>query len=652
MYSPPLEEFRERARAGNLIPVYREILADLETPVSAYLKLGGRPNSFLLESVAGGEQIGRYSFIGGDPFLVLKTKARQVELFQDGERREHSLEEGQDPLHVLKELLSGFSFVADPELPPFCGGAVGYVGYDTVRFFERLPDLTPDDRGLPDCVFVFTDTLLIFDHVKHRIKVLCLARVDGDPEAAYEAAAGKINALVTQLRRPLAHPSGTRPAPGGLSSVKSLRNLVEDAAAVGRQQETPDDHVVQGPLVRIAHSAIQQGIMAGASEIEIERGRRSARVSFRIDSELQEKIRLPLYIYEPLAIRYKVMAGLSFTEGRYPKDKWIGINYLDTDYDLFLSFFPTEGEGEKMVLRIVELPPDQPPSLGTPRAALSPGELQVTSIPSREEHEAAVLKAKEYIAAGDVIQVVLSRRMQVDVTASPFEIYRALRSVNPSPYMFFLNFEDCQLIGASPEILVTERAGQVVTRPIAGTVRRGKTPEEDAALEAQLLADPKERAEHIMLVDLHRNDIGRVCEYGSVHVDQLMATEKYSHVIHIVSNVVGKLRPGKDAYDLIRAAFPAGTLSGAPKIRAMEIIEELEPVKRGPYGGCIGYFSFNGNMDTAITLRTIVMQNGTAYIQAGGGIVADSDPAAEFQETESKAGAMIRAIEMAERGLE
>jgi anthranilate synthase component I len=281
-----------------------------------------------------------------------------------------------------------------------------------------------------------------------------------------------------------------------------------------------------------------------------------------------------------------------------------------------------------------------------------PGELRVTSIPSREEHEAAILKAKEYIAAGDIIQVVLSRRIAVEVTAPPVQIYRALRSVNPSPYMFLLQFEDCQLIGASPEILVTERAGEVVTRPIAGTIRRGKTREEDARLEAQLLADPKERAEHIMLVDLHRNDIGRVCEYGSVCVDQLMATEKYSHVIHIVSNVIGKLRPDKDAYDLIRAAFPAGTLSGAPKIRAMEIIEELEPVKRGPYGGVIGYFSFNGNIDTAITLRTIVMQDRTAYIQAGGGIVADSDPAAEYHETVSKAGALMRAIEMAERGLE
>jgi len=316
----------------------------------------------------------------------------------------------------------------------------------------------------------------------------------------------------------------------------------------------------------------------------------------------------------------------------------------------------TSPSGTKIVMRFRKgaSAPDQADKLALHPLPSSEerSQLEVTSIPCREEHEAAIERAKEYIAAGDIIQVVLSRRMQVKVRSTPFEIYRALRSVNPSPYMFFLQFEDCQLIGASPEILVTERAGEVVTRPIAGTVRRGKTPAEDAALEAQLLADPKERAEHIMLVDLHRNDIGRVCEYGSVAVDQLMTTEKYSHVIHIVSNVVGKLRPDKDAYDLIRASFPAGTLSGAPKIRAMEIIEELEPVKRGPYGGAIGYFSFSGDMDTAITLRTIVMQGDTAYVQAGGGIVADSDPAAEYQETVSKAGALMRAIEMAERGLE
>jgi anthranilate synthase component 1 len=356
----------------------------------------------------------------------------------------------------------------------------------------------------------------------------------------------------------------------------------------------------------------------------------------------QVERRLPEDVHPRLVQRARVLAGLNFTEGPHPQDCPLRVRVSGQEYQLSLSFFPAE-DGEAVLVRVVDRAAGRPAVVG---------DLRVTSIPSRDEYVAAVLKAKEYIAAGDIIQVVLSRRLQVDVSAPPFQVYRALRSVNPSPYMFFLQFEECQLIGASPEILVTERARQVVTRPIAGTVRRGKTPEEDAALEEQLLADPKERAEHIMLVDLHRNDIGRVCEYGSVHVDQLMTTEKYSHVIHIVSNVVGRLRRDKDAYDLIRAAFPAGTLSGAPKIRAMEIIEELETVKRGPYGGCIGYFSFSGDMDTAITLRTIVVKGHTAYVQAGGGIVADSDPAAEFQETESKAGALLRAIEMAERGLE
>jgi anthranilate synthase component I len=266
--------------------------------------------------------------------------------------------------------------------------------------------------------------------------------------------------------------------------------------------------------------------------------------------------------------------------------------------------------------------------------------------------EDAVVRAKEYIAAGDIIQVVLSQRQAVEISSDPFDIYRALRSVNPSPYMFYLCFEECQLIGSSPEILVTERGGLVTTRPLAGTVRRGRTPAEDAILEVQLLADPKERAEHVMLVDLHRNDIGRVCQFGSVRVDELMVTERYSNVIHIVSNVVGRLRPDRDAYDLLRASFPAGTLSGAPKIRAMEIIEELEPHRRGPYGGAIGYFSFSGDMDTCITLRTIVVQGSTAYIQAGAGIVADSVPANEFAECMHKAGALVRAIEMAEAGLE
>ena len=493
MVVPTLEQFVEKARRGNLVPVYREILADMETPVSAFRKLEGWDHAFLLESVEGGDRIGRYSFVGGNPFLVLKTRGRQVEIRTPARAECRELAPGEDPLTILKEQLGAYRFVPDPELPPFCGGAVGYIGYDTVRFFERLPDQTRDDRGLPDCYFVFTDTLLIFDRVRHRIKVLCNARVNGDPERAYREAEARIEAVIGGLRRPFSSPPG---------------------------------------LLR-----------------------------------------------EPVPV-------------------------------------------------------------------------EVTATVDPAGYRAAVERAKEYIAAGDVIQVVLSQRLAAEIHSRPFDLYRALRSLNPSPYMYFLQFEDCQIVGSSPEILVTERRGEVVTRPLAGTVRRGKTPEEDRELEAKLLADPKERAEHVMLVDLHRNDIGRVCEFGSVAVDELLVTEKYSHVIHIVSNVVGKLRPDKDAYDLIRAAFPAGTLSGAPKIRAMEIIEELEPVRRGPYGGAIGYFSFSGDMDTAITIRTIVVQGRTAYMQAGAGIVADSVPENEHQECMNKLGALRRAVEMAEAGLE
>ncbi len=611
MYSPSLDEFVRRASEGNLIPVYRDVLADLETPVSAFLKVGGGPHSFLLESVSGGEQISRYSFISGSPFLVLKTRGRQVEMERDGRVERSEIPEGQDPLDVLRELMSAHRFVKDPDLPPFCGGAVGYIGYDTVRFFERLPDLKPDDRGLPDCYFVFTDTLLIFDHVSHRIKVLCLARVDGSPEYAYEAALKKIDRLIAQLRESLPYPS-----------------TIDD---LGDEDEAPPDEDAR------------LWIHEAEKVPPLDRDREAALIASLADPEQAIQARRVLVasnlrLVVPLARSY---AGRGVGFARLLQLGQRGLETAAATYE------PASVERfSSHAIRAVRR------ALNAALAERDTSDLRVRSIPSRPEHEAAVLRAKEYIAAGDVIQVVLSRRMQVDVQCSPFQIYRALRSVNPSPYMFFLQFHDCQLIGASPETLVTERGGHVVTRPIAGTIRRGRNAEEDAVLEAQLLADPKEKAEHIMLVDLHRNDIGRVCLYGSVQVDQLMVTEKYSHVIHIVSNVVGKLRPDRDAYDLIRAAFPAGTLSGAPKIRAMEIIEELESVKRGPYGGVIGYFSFDGDMDTAITLRTIVMQGQTAYVQAGGGIVADSDPAAEFTETENKAGALLRAIELAERGLQ
>ena len=492
MFTPSLAEFREKAKQGNLIPVYREVLADMETPVSAFQKLSGLPHAFLLESVVGGERIGRYSIMGGAPWQVLKTRGNQVVIHREGETQERELRPGEDPLDLLRELLEEHQFVADPALPPFCGGAVGFLGYDAVRFFERLPDDNPDDLQLPECYFVFTDTLLIFDHVMHRVKALCNARVGEDVDAAYHEATAKVDRLLNRLHEPLR-----------------------------RQQRPP------------ARQPVRQ--------------------------------------------------------------------------------------------------------------------LKATS---QERYEDSVRRAKEYIAAGDVIQVVVSQRVDVAIEAEPFEIYRALRSVNPSPYMFFLQFDDCQIIGASPEMLVQERDGIAVTRPIAGTIHRGRTAAEDEKLAAELLADPKERAEHVMLVDLHRNDIGRVCEYGSVEVDEMMVIEKYSHVMHIVSNVVGRMRPDKSGLDLLRAAFPAGTVTGAPKIRAMEIIEELEEMRRGPYGGTIGYFSYSGNMDTAIILRTIVTKGSTAYVQAGAGIVADSVPAKEYQECKNKAQALVRAIELAQAGLE
>jgi len=495
VYHPDRQEFRQRAKAGNLVSVYREILADMETPVSAFRKISVASHAFLLESVEGGERVGRYSFLGSDPYLILQSKGRTVEITRNSEPVERvELASGQDPLHVLKKEMNRFRWVPDPELPRFCGGAVGYIGYDMVRFFEDLPDATTDDLGLPDCIFAFTDTLLIFDHVRHRIRVLANARVDGDPDAAYDEAAAKIDRLVETLRRPV---------------------------------------------------------------------------------------------------------------------------------------------------------PPSKPTTGTSRTR------QVTSnFAKREDFERAVGQCKEYIAAGDVIQVVLSQRLTTPVSADPFDVYRALRSVNPSPYMYHLSFGNIKVIGSSPEILVTEERGKVTARPIAGTRPRGKTDEEDAQLEQELLADEKERAEHIMLVDLGRNDIGRVCRYGSVTVDELMVIERYSHVMHIVSNVRGRLMPDKDQFDVLRATFPAGTVSGAPKIRAMEIIDELEPTRRGTYAGAIGYFSYSGDMDTCITIRTVLVHGGNAYIQTGAGIVADSVPEREYQETVNKATAMLRALEMAEEGLE
>jgi anthranilate synthase component 1 len=494
VYKPSLEEFRELARRGNLIPVYREVLADTETPVSAFLKAGAGDYAFLLESVEGGEKVARHSFIGSQPFLVFESKGDLVTLRRDDGEEKRTLAQGQDVLSALEELMSQYRFVAAPGLPRFSGGAVGYIGYDVVRFIERLPHQAEDDLGFPDSILVLTDTCLIFDHVRHRLAILSNALVEGDPDAAFDSAVEKIEALAEKLESPV--------------------------------------------------------------------------------------------------------------------------------------------------------PPRKP------RASRSaPAALDVQPNLDRGQFEEMVEKSKEYVAAGDVVQVVLSQRLKAKLRGRPFDVYRALRSLNPSPYMYYLNYGPIKVIGSSPERLVSCIEGEVETRPIAGSRPRGETEEEDQRLEEELRSDEKERAEHIMLVDLGRNDVGRVCEFGSVKVDELMAVERYSHVMHLVSNVRGRLRPGLNSFDVLRACFPAGTVSGAPKVRAMEIIEELEPTRRGPYAGAVGYFSFSGNMDTAITIRTIVADGTTAYIQAGAGIVADSVPANEYQESMNKAMALIRALEMAGRGL-
>lgn len=480
MYQPSLAEAQALARSGrgNLAPVYRSINADLETPVSAYIKVARPPYSFLLESVAGGERLGRYSFIGTEPYRVVKTGPGQ-------ERGEI------DPLIPVQEEMEQYRLIPVDGLPRFHGGGVGYLAYDAIRYFEpRVPPMPADPQGLPESVFMFADTLLVFDHLRHDIKVVSHIRLDGDVAAAYAAATAKIDRLVARLAAPLALPPEKDRDGGSAPAVES-----------------------------------------------------------------------------------------NFTQPQY---------------------------------------------------------------------EQAVAKCVEYIYAGDVIQVVNSQRFSRRTAAAPFQVYRALRSVNPSPYMYYLNLDDFHIVGAAIETVAKVEEGIVATHPIAGTRPRGKNPEEDAALEAELKSSEKQRAEHIMLVDLGRNDIGRVSVPGSVAVTQLMDVERFSHVMHLVSHVEGRLRPELTAYDALRSCFPAGTVSGAPKIRAMEIIAEIEGEKRGPYGGAVGYFSFSGNMDTALVLRTGIYKDGIMYVQAGGGVVADSNAEDEYMETRHKAGALLRAIDLAE----
>jgi len=503
MYSPSLNEFEKLAAQGNLIPVTRRILADFETPLSAYRKIRGQGESFLFESVEGGEHLGRYSFVGCNPRAVIKQTGSRIEVIESGkvvekfaipapgkEACENCVKDG---LEVVERIMKRYRAVAVPCLPRFTGGAVGFIGYEFIHDVEpSVPRPPKDDLKTPVMYFLIADQLLIFDRVAQTITVLVNAVLDesANPADAYENATGEIDRLVSLLEQPIEQSSVT---------------ITSDIPAV--------------PF-----------------------------------------------------------------ESNMAKEKFL----------------------------------------------------------------AAVAKSKEYITAGDIIQVVGSQRFSANIKAAPLDVYRAARNINPSPYMFLLELDEFSLVGASPEIHVRCEEGKVEIRPIAGTRPRGKTPAEDSALEKELLADPKERAEHVMLVDLARNDIGRVCDFGSVAVKDLMIIERYSHVMHIVSQVEGKLSADKTPYDLMRATFPAGTLTGAPKIRAMQIISEFEQTARGPYGGCVGYFSFSGNLDCCITIRTALLKDGRAYVQAGGGWVNDSEPEAEFQETVNKSKAMIKALAMAE----
>jgi anthranilate synthase component 1 len=504
-HSPSFEEFVELARscAGpvGLVPVYRQLIGDTLTPVSAFCKIQEGDWSFLFESVVGGERLGRYSFVGSGPFLRFQAFGSRVQIHAPPtgapsapptlNEQEHA-----DPLRLLEERLVAYRAPAIPGLPRFCGGAVGYAGYDAVRYVERLPHPPPDDRGLPDLCFAFYDRMVIFDQLNKTIAVVAHAHVDpANLRRSYDLACERVDRLVERLHQ-------------GVADLQ-----LTDIQPIGDVQ-----------------------------------------LSFRSNFE-------------------------------------------------------------------------------------------------RTAFETAVERCKEYIYAGDIFQVVLSQRLQTETRARPFDIYRTLRVVNPSPFLFYLKSGPLCLVGSSPEIMVRVEGDKVTIRPLAGTRRRGRTEEEDERLAAELLADPKERAEHIMLVDLGRNDVGRVARYNTVQLCDEMTVERYSHVMHLCSTVTGRLQPGKTAFDALRSCLPAGTLSGAPKVRAMEIIDELEPHRRGPYGGAVGYVDFSGNMDTCIALRTLVLKGQTAYLQAGAGIVADSIPANEYEETLNKARGLLRALEMAEKQL-
>jgi anthranilate synthase component I len=487
---PSLPDFKELAEKGNLIPISTEFVADYETPIGAFEKIDNGVRSFLFESAESNDHVGRYSFLGSDPRIYFEARGRHIIIEEDGQRRE--FESAVDPLTELQQLMARFRAVDLPGLPPFSGGAVGYLGYDAVRFFEpTVGNPPPDQLGLPEMVFLITDTFLVFDHRFRRLKIFANAFVEGTRvEQAYDLAAQKIRRIVDKLEQP------TKP---------QLMNTAPIAVSPSPQSNT-----------------------------------------------------------------------------------------------------------------------------------------------TREEFHEMVRKAKGHIEAGDIFQMVPSQRFEASFEGNPLTLYRALRFINPSPYMFCLRLgERFALVGSSPEVHVRLRGRSVEIRPIAGTRKRGATSAEDDDLAEELLGDPKERAEHLMLVDLARNDVGRISEYGTVKVTEFMTIERYSHVMHIVSNVIGELDRSYTAYDVMRATFPAGTVSGAPKVRAMQLIYEFEKSKRGVYAGAVGYFGFDGQLDSCIALRSVVLKDGIAYVQAGGGVVADSVPELEFQESVNKAMATFRAIERA-----
>jgi anthranilate synthase component 1 len=491
---PDFDTFSRLAAGADLVPVYRRLLGDTLTPVSAFHKIDAGSSACLFESVIGGEKVGRYSFLAADPFFEIEARGNTVRISKADQAAEEFRSD--DPLEELRSRVEAIRSATLPELPPFVSGAVGYTGYDVVRYTEKLPNAPDNDRDLPDLAFAFYDRMVVFDHVNKTNVVVVMARVDrgrGDLRAAYAEAQRRIDEVVQQLESP--------------------------------------------------------------------------------DLELR------------------------------------------------------------------------PADINTTGDVTAPARSNFT----QDEFEQVVRRCVDYIRAGDIFQVVISQRFEIEISAHPFEIYRTLRVVNPSPFMFYLRTPAVTLVGSSPEIMVRVVDGRITVRPLAGTRRRGQTEEEDRRLAEELLGDPKERAEHVMLVDLGRNDVGRVARYRSVELTDVMTIERYSHVMHITSNVTGQLAEGRDAFDALRACLPAGTVSGAPKVRAMEIIDEMEPHRRGPYAGAVGYVDFCGSMDTCIALRTIVVQGNKAYVQAGAGIVADSVPEGEYQETLNKARGLLKAIEITER---